>query len=98
MLRFAALAVCIFLFSVSSAHADFYRWVEKDGKEFFTNEPRQIPQNYRDKATKIKLDESRVRVRERPAEQGKTLAKTTKAKTAEARRRGENARKSAGVN
>jgi hypothetical protein len=72
MLRFVVVAVCVFLFSASSVRADFYRWVDKDGKEFFTNDPKQIPQEYRDHASTIKPDESRVSVGEQPIAPGKT--------------------------
>jgi hypothetical protein len=71
MQRFFLLAVCIFLFLVPPARADFYRWVDKDGKEFFTNDPKQIPQEYRDSATTVKPDESRVSVGEKPLASGK---------------------------
>ncbi|HYA88023.1 MAG TPA: DUF4124 domain-containing protein [Nitrospirota bacterium] len=98
MLRFVALAACIFLFSASSARADFYRWQDKDGKEFFTNDPRQIPQKYRNRASKIRFEASRVSVEERSAAPGKMPVKTTRAKTAEERRSGEPARKNTGIN
>ncbi len=67
MRRLAVLAVSVLLFSASPARADFYRWVDRDGKEFFTNDPRQIPQEYRDSATTVKPDAGRVNVGERPA-------------------------------
>ncbi len=76
MLRLVLLAACIVVFSASSARADFYRWVDKDGKEFFTNDPKQIPQEYRNSASTIKPDESRVSVGERPAAPGKTSVKS----------------------
>jgi len=67
MRTYALLAVCLFLFSASPALADFYRWVDADGKEFFTNDPKQIPQEYRDKATLVKPEEDRVSVGQEPA-------------------------------
>jgi len=66
MLRLVVLTACIFFISVSSARADFYRWMDKDGREFFTNDPKQIPQKYRESASIIKPDESRVSVGEPP--------------------------------
>lgn len=67
MLRYAVSAVCIMLFlSASPARAEFYRWVDKDGKEFFTNEQEKIPQEYRGSATMITPDESRVSVGDKP--------------------------------
>ena len=74
MQRILLLAVCFLVFSASSVYADFYRWVDKDGKEFFTNDPKQIPQEYRNSASTIKPDESRVTVGEKPAGPGKTSA------------------------
>lgn len=67
MRNFVMLAVCILLLSASPARADFYRWVDRDGKEFFTNDPKQIPQEYRAGASTIKPDESRVSVGEKPS-------------------------------
>jgi len=100
MLRSIVLAACIVLYSVSIAHADFYRWVDKDGKEFFTNDRRQIPKKYREHALKIKLDESRVSVGEKPGAPGKTSVRpaTTKTKTTEARSSHEKAQNSTSVN
>jgi Domain of unknown function (DUF4124) len=100
MLRFVALTACIFLFSVSIARADYYRWVDKDGKEFFTNDRRHIPKEYRDHASKIKFDQSRVSVRKQPIAPVKHRQNTpnTKTKKAEARSTGEHVPKSSGVN
>ena len=67
-------ALCILLFSSSLAWADFYRYVDKEGKEFFTNDLKQIPQEYRSSAKAVKPDESRVSVGEEPAATGKSLA------------------------
>ena len=66
MQRFAVLAVWILFFSATPALADFYRWVDKDGREFFTNDPKQVPQEYRGSVTTVKPDESRVSVGEKP--------------------------------
>ncbi len=67
-------ALCILLFSASPAWADFYRYVDREGKEFFTNDLKQIPQEYRNSATVVKPDESRVSVGEEPAATGKSPA------------------------
>lgn len=67
MLRYAVSAACIMLFFfASSAQADFYRWVDKEGKEFFTNDREKIPQEYRERATLVTPDESRVSVGDKP--------------------------------
>jgi hypothetical protein len=71
MQRLAVLVVCFLLFSASFARADFYRWVDKDGQEFFTNDQKQIPQEYRERATIVKPDESRVSVSEKPLAPGR---------------------------
>lgn len=62
MRRPLVLAVFVLLISATQVWAEFYRWVDKDGKEFFTNEPSKIPQEYRSSATKMEPDESRVSV------------------------------------
>ena len=71
MRRYVILAVWVFFIAATSAHADFYRWVDKDGKEFFTNEPEKVPQEYRGSIQTVKPDESRVSVGEKPAAAGK---------------------------
>jgi Domain of unknown function (DUF4124) len=67
-------ALCILLCAASPAWADFYRYVDKEGKEFFTNDLKQVPQEYRSSATVVKPDESRVSVGEGPAAKGKAPA------------------------
>ena len=67
MRRGLVLAVCLVVFSASAAYAEFYRWVDREGKEFFTNEPQKIPQEYRGSAVKVNTDESRVSVGDKPA-------------------------------
>jgi len=71
MRRGAVLAVCLLLFSASFARAEFYRWVDKDGKEFFTNEREAVPQEYQSTATAVNPDERRVSVGGKPAKTGK---------------------------
>jgi hypothetical protein len=66
--------LCILLFSSSLAWADFYRYVDKEGEGFFTNDLKQIPQEYWSSAKVIKPAESRVSVGEEPAAMGKSLA------------------------
>jgi len=59
------------LLSASLARAEFYRWVDRDGKEFFTNEREQVPKEYQGAATAVNPDESRVSVGEKPVATGK---------------------------
>jgi len=66
MRRHAVLVVCIMLLSVSHASAEFYRWVDRDGKENFTNNPANIPLEYRSRLLPVKIDEARVSVGDNP--------------------------------
>jgi hypothetical protein len=63
----AVIAFFMLLFSASHASAELYRWVDKDGQEFFTNERTKVPQEYRSTATAIKTDDNRVSVGGQPA-------------------------------
>jgi len=65
-------AACILLFSASPVRADFYRYVDRDGKEFFTNDVKQIPPQYRSSASLLKTDDSRVSIGDKPADTGKS--------------------------
>jgi Domain of unknown function (DUF4124) len=67
MRRTVVLAACMFLIAATAAHAEFYRWVDRDGKEFFTNELEKVPQEYRGSVQTVKPDESRVSVEDRPS-------------------------------
>jgi hypothetical protein len=72
MRRLTVLAACILLFSASTVRADFYRYVDRDGKEVFTNDLKQVPQEYRDSATVVKPDASRVSVGTETPKAGKS--------------------------
>jgi hypothetical protein len=65
-------ALCILWFSASPAWADFYRYVDKEGTEFFADDLNQVPQEYRDSATVVKHDEGRISVGGKPAVAGKS--------------------------
>jgi hypothetical protein len=71
MRRGVVLTIYLFLLSASVARAEFYHWVDKDGKEFYTNERAQVPKEYQKTATAVNPDESRVSVGERPVTTGK---------------------------
>jgi hypothetical protein len=45
MRTFSALAVFILVFAATAVHADFYRWVDRDGREFFSNDLEKVPRN-----------------------------------------------------
>lgn len=66
MRRIFILAGCLFFMSTSPARAEFYRWVDKDGKEHFSNERTQVPKEYQNTVAAVNPDESRVSVGERP--------------------------------
>jgi hypothetical protein len=74
MRKLFALAVCALFSAATPAHAEFYRWVDSEGKEFFANDPEKVPQEYRGSASKIQPDPSRVSVGEKPVNAGKTTA------------------------
>ncbi len=59
--------VVLLLLPIRPALAAFYRWVDADGREFFTNDANQIPPEYRNAATAVEPDASRVSVQEQPA-------------------------------
>lgn len=54
----AALMLC----SAVQAEAGFYRWVDRDGREFFTNDQEKIPAEYRDSAKPVEVSDDRVSV------------------------------------
>lgn len=76
MRRYAVLAVCVFLFFATPAGAEFYRWVDRDGKEFFTNDLEKVPPEYRGGASRVQPDESRVSIGGRTPAPGKTRKAT----------------------
>jgi len=64
MRSFAILAVCavLLLASAAPAFADFYKWVDGDGKEFYTNDKEKIPAEYRGSAAPVEVRDDRVSV------------------------------------
>jgi len=65
MRKCAVLTVCLLFLFASVARAEFYRWVDREGKESFTNDREQVPQEYRNNAAAVKPDERRVSVGEK---------------------------------
>lgn len=59
--------------SPSYVRADFYRWVDKDGRENYTNDLEKVPLEYRDRVAKVEIKEDRVSVGKGP-EAGKKRA------------------------
>lgn len=60
------LSVCFLLLLAPTANAEFYRWVDKDGKENFTNDPNKIPAEYREQSSSLDMQSGRVSVEGRP--------------------------------
>lgn len=71
MLRAALIATFLFVLPYGEAGAEFYKWVDKDGREFVTNDREKIPPEHRNSATAVPLDEKRVSVGQQPAASGK---------------------------
>lgn len=69
--RYAVLVFLMFALSASAAHAGFYRWVDRDGKEFYTNELEKVPQEYRAQARPVEVRDDRVSVENKPVSQAK---------------------------
>ena len=63
------------------ARAEFYRWVDKDGKEFFSNDRKQVPPEYRDSAAVVKPDENRVSVSNKASRSGAGTSRSGRAST-----------------
>jgi len=66
-------AVMVLFLSSTPASAEFYRWTDKDGKEFFTNELSKIPPEYQSGAAKVVTDETRVSVGKQPPSAAKSV-------------------------
>lgn len=63
MVRAAMLvAVLMSVLASSEACAEFYKWVDRDGREFITNDKEKIPAQYRDTATSVEVHDDRVNV------------------------------------
>jgi DNA repair exonuclease SbcCD ATPase subunit len=80
MQRSAILVLIMLLCSASTVRAEFYRWVDKEGKEFFTNDREKIPHEYRTGSSLVKPDESRVSVDDRSTASKKSAARFTEHK------------------
>jgi len=68
MRYFAMLSVCAIVLLVwgMPAYADFYKWVDRDGKEFYTNDKEKIPAEYRASASSVEVRDDRVSVGKSP--------------------------------
>jgi len=78
-----SLVLLLLLVSVlasSEARAEFYQWVDRDGREFITNEKEKIPAEYRHTAKPVEVREDRVSVGQKPVAADKKTVKSTEHK------------------
>lgn len=55
--------ICLVLFFfLPQANAEFYRWKDGEGREFYTNEKDKIPSEYRNTAKPVEIHDERVAV------------------------------------
>jgi hypothetical protein len=66
MRMLAILAVGGLLLGAAEARADFYKWVDGNGKEYYTNDISKVPHPYRDRATSVEMNDERVSVGDKP--------------------------------
>jgi hypothetical protein len=64
----------------SEAHAEFYTWVDRDGREFITNEKEKIPAAYRHTAKPLEVRDDRVSVGQQPVVAEKKTVKSAEHK------------------
>jgi hypothetical protein len=76
----ATLAVGGLLLVAADARADFYKWVDSNGKEYYTNDRSKVPYQYRDRATSVEMNDERVSVGDKPTGKASTAGKEHKDK------------------
>jgi hypothetical protein len=69
-----------FVLVSSEARAEFYKWVDRDGREFITNEKEKIPAEYRATAKPVEVRDDRVSVGQQPVASEKKAAKSAEHK------------------
>lgn len=62
MLKLAMVVVGGLLLFAPDARANFYSWVDREGNQFYTNDPSKIPPEYRSRASTVEPDTGRVNV------------------------------------
>jgi hypothetical protein len=67
MRKHVLLLILAVVLAAGHARAEFYRWTDRDGREFYTNEKGKIPPEYRDSARPVEVHEERVSVGGTPA-------------------------------
>jgi len=78
MARRAVLVVFLMILVISSdVRAEFYKWTDRDGREFITNDKEKIPAEYRNAAKPVEVRDDRVSVGQGPvADKNKPVAVT----------------------
>ena len=78
MKRTAVLVAFLNILVLSSdARAEFYKWVDRDGREFITNDKGKIPAEYRGAAKPVEVRDDRVSIGKDPvADKNKPAAVT----------------------
>ncbi|MEK6742025.1 MAG: hypothetical protein AABZ15_00280 [Nitrospirota bacterium] len=81
MLRSLVLLMLVVSVLVTSeARAEFYKWVDRDGREFITNEKEKIPAEYRHTAKPVEVRDDRVSVGQQPVAADKKTVKVAEHK------------------
>ncbi|NTW57940.1 MAG: hypothetical protein HGB21_11775 [Nitrospirae bacterium] len=60
------MAVLMSLAVFSDVHAEFYKWVDRNGREFITNDKEKIPAEYRGAAKPVEMRDDRVSIGKDP--------------------------------
>jgi len=78
MTRRVLLVVFLMILAISSdVRAEFYKWTDRDGREFITNDKEKIPAEYRNAAKPVEVRDDRVSVGQGPvADKNKPVAVT----------------------
>jgi hypothetical protein len=74
------LLLLVSVLASSEARAEFYKWVDRDGREFITNDKEKIPAEYRHTAKPVEVREDRVSVGKPPVAADKKTVKSTEHK------------------
>lgn len=70
MRAFFLWTAAILVLSAMQAQAGFYKWVDKDGKENYTNELSKVPEEYRDQMVTVEPRDDRVSIGGTPPASG----------------------------
>lgn len=77
---FIVLMLLAFVLVSTEARAEFYKWVDRDGREFIANEKEKIPVEYRHTAKPVQVRDDRVSVGQHPVAAEKKTVKSAEHK------------------